>query len=170
MYGIVALLLFALTCAVEQGARREGIRWLPPHQGSPPRLAVVGVPTIASVLATCLTPYGWGAYSSFCSPTGTANQRLPDFQSLRFRSPQDYLLLLLVMSAFLALGLRRLRDPFQIGLLVLCAIAAFHAQRDLWLVAIASVAIIANAVSAVEGFVGRKARLCHMHACLSQPA
>lgn len=170
VYGIVALLLFALTCAVEQGARREGIRWLPPHQGSPPRLAVVGVPTIASVLATCLTPYGWGAYSSFCAfATGTANQRLPDFQSLRFRSPQDYLLLLLVMSAFLALGLRRSRDPFQIGLLVLCTIAAFHAQRDLWLVAIASVAIIANAVSAVEG-VARQESSAMPYARLLVPA
>ena len=67
------------------------------------------------------TPYGWRAYHVVLDLCHQRRQRLLSWlPSLRFRTPQDYLLLLLAMAAFLALGLRRSRDPFQIGLLVLC--------------------------------------------------
>ncbi len=38
--------------------------------------------------------------------------------------------------------MRRSRDLFQIVLLLLCAFAAFHSQRDAWLATIAAVAIL----------------------------
>jgi hypothetical protein len=103
--------------------------------------------TLASLVATVITPYGWNLYGLFLARvTSAANIYFPGFQSLRFRSPQDYLLLLLVMAAFLALGMRRSRDLFQIALLLLCTMAAFHAQRDAWLVTLAAAAVLGNAV------------------------
>ena len=108
----------------------------------------VAVLTGVTLIATCITPYGWSGYGVFwANVTSAANAYFPDYQSPRFRSPQDYVLLLLSMAAFLALGIRRSRDLFQISLLVLCTVAAFHAQRDGWLLALAAVAVIANPVA-----------------------
>ena len=143
VYGIYALLLFAAACAVEQWLNREKVSWVVADTKSPPMRAVVGA-TGATLLASIITPYGWGGYAAFWQQSaGAAN--LPDFLSPRFRTPHDYVLLLLTMAAFLALGLRRSRDFFQLGLLLLCAAAAFHAQRDGWLLALAAVAVLAPA-------------------------
>lgn len=142
VYGIVALLLFAVVSTAEQA----GVSWMQRENASP-AIEFVWAVTGVSVVTTFLTPYGWGVYASFwAQAAGAVNQRMPDFQSLRFRTPQDYVLLLLAMAAFLALGLRRSRDLFQIGLLALCLMASFHAQRDAWLTALAAVAVLANAV------------------------
>ena len=146
VYGIFVLLLFAASCTADQWMQRERISWLDAEAKAPP-LRAVGAATGAAVLASFITPYGWGMYATFWQHSaGAAN--LPDFLSLRFRSPHDYVLLLLTMTAFLALGLRRSRDPFKIGLLVLCAVAAFHSQRDAWLLALAAAAVIASPVAA----------------------
>ncbi len=141
VYGIFALLLFAAACAVEQWLNREGISWADTEGKSPP-LRALAAAVGATFLASIITPYGWSVYGAFWQQSaGAAN--LPDFLSLRFRTPHDYVLLLLTMAAFLALGLRRSRDLFQIALLLLCAAAAFHAQRDGWLLALAAVAVLA---------------------------
>lgn len=141
--GIVLLLLFVAACAIEQWG--ASIDWL--ERSSSLSLSTLAALTAASLVATVITPCGWNLYGLFFArATSAANVYFPGFQSLRFRSPQDYLLLLLVMAAFLALGIRRSRDPFPIALLVLCTLAAFHAQRDAWLATLAAVAIIGNAV------------------------
>ncbi len=69
----------------------------------------------------------------------------PEFHSMRFRQPQDYLLMLLVMTSCLALGRRRSRDLFQISLLVVCAAISFRLQRDTWLVTLVAAGIIGRA-------------------------
>ena len=143
--GIVLLLLFVAACAIEQWGTRARMVWL--VRSSRPPLNALAAVTLASLVATVITPYGWNLYGLFLARvTSAANIYFPGFQSLRFRSPQDYLLLLLVMAAFLALGMRRSRDLFQIALLLLCTMAAFHAQRDAWLVTLAAVAVVGNAV------------------------
>ena len=147
--GILVLVLFVAACAIEQWGARNGIAWM--ERVSPPPLNPLGAVTAASLLATVITPYGWNCYGVFFArATSAANAYFPDYQSLRFRSQQDYLLLLLVMAAFLALGMMRSRDLFQIALLALAAMAAFHAQRDAWLVTLAAVAIVGNAVPHAE--------------------
>ena len=147
--GIMVLLLFVAACAIEQWGARSGIAWL--QRPSPPPLNPLGAVTAATMIATVLTPYGWNCYGVFFARAASAaNTYFPDYQSLRFRSPQDYLLLLLVMAAFLALGMRRSRDLFQIALLALAAMATFHAQRDGWLVTLVAVAIVGNAVPQAE--------------------
>jgi hypothetical protein len=147
--GIAVLLLFVAACALEQWGTRSGIVWL--ERPSPPPINALGAWTAASLLATVITPYGWNCYAVFFArATSAANKYFPDYQSLRFRSPQDYLLLLLTMAVFLALGMRRSRDLFQIALLVLAVMAAFHAQRDAWLVTLAALAIIGYAIPPAE--------------------
>ena len=56
--------------------------------------------------------------------------------------------MLLVMTAFFALGRRRSRDLFLISLLALSAVISFRFQRENWLVLAAAVAIIGNAMAA----------------------
>jgi hypothetical protein len=147
--GIFVLLLFVVVTLIEQWGTRSGIAWL--ERSSSPPLNPLGIVTAASLLATLITPYGWNGYGVFFArATSAANTYFPDYQSLRFRTPQDYLLLLLAMAAFLALGMRRSRDVFQIALLVLAVMAAFHAQRDAWLVTLAAVAIVGNAIPQAE--------------------
>jgi len=142
--GVFALLLFAATAMLEHWGTRSGIAWLESPVNPP--LPKLGATIAASLLATVLTPYGAGGYRVFFAQvTSAANSYFPDFQALRFRTPQDYLLLLLIGAAFLALGLRRSRDPFQIALLLLCTFASFYARRNAWLAVIAAVAILGNA-------------------------
>ena len=140
VYGVLLLLLFVGAVACE--------RWLRLRSEHPidlgPVLKIAGI----SLVATLLTPYLYRPYGVFFATTSSAaNQYLPDFRALGFRQPQDYLLLLLAMSAFLTLGLRRSRDLFQIGLLAGCLGLSFYAQRDTWLVALASLAVIGEAVT-----------------------
>lgn len=143
--GVFLLLLFVAASVIENWGTRAGVAWL--ERPSNPPLNLVGAITAASLIATFLTPYGWNLYGAFFArATSSANQYFPDYLALRFRSPQDYLLLLLVAAAFLALGMKRSRDLFQIALLLLCTFASFRAQRDAWLATIAAVAIVANAL------------------------
>ncbi len=101
--GIILLLFFAAACAIEQWGTRAGMAWLERLPHSP--LTTTGVVTLASLVATVITPYGWDLYGVFFARvTSAANVYFPGYQSLRFRSPQDYVLLLLVMAAFLASG------------------------------------------------------------------
>ena len=100
-----------------------------------------------SVVCTLITPYFYRGYGVFFGTTfSSANPYLPDFHAPGFRQPQDYVLLLLGMTAFLVLGLRRSRDLFAMALLAGCIAASFYSQRNIWLVTIAAVAVIGQAV------------------------
>jgi len=149
VYGLTALLLFFSACALEQWGAQAGIGWL--RRGAAPSLKHLGIITATSLAATVLTPYGWEPYGVFFSQaTSAANSYFPDHQALGFRSPADYLLLLLVMAAFLALGLQRSRDLFEVGLLVLCTGLSFHSQSDAWLAVVPAVAILGNALATIS--------------------
>ena len=136
--GIGLLLLFLAVVASEKYFFSSG------HS-----LAVKDVAKITglSVVCTLITPYFYRAYGVFFGTTfSSANLYLPDFHAPGFRQPQDYVLLLLAMTAFLVLGLRRSRDLFAIALLGGCIAASFYSQRNIWLVTMAAVAVIGQAV------------------------
>ncbi len=146
-YGLVALALFWIAVIIEQLCRRQGITWF--ETGLPEiRIATVSASAGLSLLATILSPYGYRSYLPvWLSATSTAAGRfLPAFHSMRFRRPQDYMLMLLVMTACFALGRRRSRDLFLISLLVVSAVFSFRFQRDSWVVVASAVAIIGNAI------------------------
>ena len=146
-YGLVALGLFWIAVIIEQLCRRQGITWFETELPDIP-IATMSAAVGASLLATILSPYGYRSYLPvWLSATNSAADRFfPELHSLRFRRPQDYLLMLLVMTAFFALGRRRSRDLFLISLLALSAVISFRLQRDNWLALIAAVAIIGNAI------------------------
>ena len=99
-----------------------------------------------SLVCTVLTPYLYRPYGVFFGETfSSANPYLVDFHALGFRQAQDYVVLLLAMAAFLALGLRRSRDFFSLALLGGCMAAAFYSRRDAWLITLAAVAVIGEA-------------------------
>jgi len=95
------------------------------------------------VVATVITPYFYHVYGVFLEKTfSAANPYLEETYAPGFRQPHDYVLMLFVMCAFLVLGMRRSRDPFLIGVLVLSTALAFHSRRDIWLVALAVCAVM----------------------------
>jgi len=144
VYGVLLLLLFLSLSLLQEVGRRPGVAHL--QHGS---RANAGVVATLTLIATLVTPYSYhlgGVF--FATLTSAANRYFPDFQAMTFHRSQDYILLLLTMVAFLALGLRRSRDPFQIALLVGCTMLSFQAQRNIWLATLASVAVIAEAAQA----------------------
>lgn len=154
VYGLLVLALFYGAILVERLGQKFGSTELKNHWFENRRAHLpLGVFTVvfgACLLATLASPYTYHLHELIWqSGTSTAVDRyLSDLHGLRFRQFQDYLLMLLVMTAFLALGRRRSRDLFQISLLVACSVISFRLQRDTWLVALAAVGIIANAFAA----------------------
>lgn len=101
----------------------------------------------ACVVASVLSPYSYHGYAAFLGNLLDAVDRyLPPYTAMNFHQPQHYALLLLTMTAFLSLGLRRSRDSFQLAVLIGCTILAFHSQGDKWLVTLGSVAVIGEAI------------------------
>ena len=101
----------------------------------------------ACFVAGCVTPNGVHAYGAFFADEFSAiNANLSSYYAMSFRQPQDYLLMLLAMGAFLSLGMKHSRDVFLIALLSGCAAMAFFAQRENWMLALASVTVLGNAI------------------------
>jgi hypothetical protein len=146
VFGILLLALFLITSLLQNFARRSAAE--PAHKSrantSPKDASIVAA---LCAIATLITPYFYHLYGSFfASLTSAANRYFPDYRAMTFRQPQDYLLLLLTMTAFLTLGIRRSRDPFQIVLMIGCAMLSFYAQRDAWLAVVAAIAVIGEAI------------------------
>jgi hypothetical protein len=150
VYGLGALLLFLIADSIARVAPESAAVGFVSRCRIPlPTMAVI---TAASVLATLFNPYGywlWGAALRSVS-LFSADPYFPEMHALRFRQPQDYVLLLLVMTAFFALGRRHARDLFSLLLLTVCSIVSFHLQRDAWLVALAAVAVLSQALDATD--------------------
>jgi hypothetical protein len=119
-------------------------------------LSQSGVPVFGlSLVASLITPYAYKPWVSFLhSFTSDANQYFPDRLAMKFHQPQDYLLLLLTMAAFLFLGVRRSKDPFLISALVASAALSFYSQNNIWLVTLISVGIIADSPEAENAING----------------
>jgi len=139
VYGLGLFLLFLASLAPE--------KFKPSGAAHPPQSTKLAAIAALSFLATLITPYFYRPYQVFFSTVfSPANSVLPDYLAPGFRQPQDYILLLFAMSAFLALGLRRSGDLFLIVFLALGAGLSFHSQRDVWLVTLAAVAVVGDAV------------------------
>ena len=138
--GIALLILYLAADGLERLAAGTGV-----HEGQGPSrsfgtmIAIMGL----CVIAALINPNFYHPFRLFFSDiTSSANRYLPGFQAMTFKQPQDYLLLLLTMGAFLALGNRRSRDLFQILLLIGCTLLSFHSQRDAWMATLGAIAIL----------------------------
>ena len=144
-YGLLVLALFCIAVAIEHLGRP--VAWF---ESSKPkiRLSTLAAVALVSFLATFVSPYTWHLHALLWQgATSTAADRyFRELHSMRFREPQDYLLMLLAMTAFFALGRRRSRDLFLISLLAVSAVISFRIMRDNWFVVVCSVAIIGDAL------------------------
>jgi hypothetical protein len=146
VYGIALYVLFLIALAIGKWVSAAKARWI---EKSSTKISVVTAALIgaACVIATLVSPYGYHVYSALlANQTSTANVYLLDYAAMRFHHPQDYFLLLLAMTAFLWLGMRRIIDLFSTSLLMGCMALAFHSQRDNWLLVLAAVAVIGEAM------------------------
>jgi hypothetical protein len=151
VYGLAVYAAFVVELLLEKYGSAESWQWVRQTRTavSVSTAAYVGFVCVA---ATLVNPYGVYAYAGFFADQSDApNVNLPGYAAMNFHRPQDYSLLLLAMAAFLALGLTRCRRIFPLFLLIGSAALAFRAERAGWLLALASVAIIGEAVSACSG-------------------
>jgi hypothetical protein len=140
VYGLLVLGMFAcepLMNAVLRYKPREESRML---------AKPTGWTLLASALATLLNPYGAKVYSTVFLYIGQTRvyNNIVELRSMTFREPQHFAALLLVLSAAMALGWRRDARPLWLILLAVPAAMAFRSTKDIWLLAVVSVCVIAD--------------------------
>jgi len=144
--GLLLLGLYLAADFAEFFLHRFGMSSIAPPAHSLPKItAIAGL----SIIATFLTPYSFQLFPNvFQSAYGrVVFEYFQEMRAFDFRRPQDFVLLLLAMAAFLVLGRQRSRDLFKLGMMVIFVLLAFRVQRDLWCVALPAIAVIADALA-----------------------
>jgi hypothetical protein len=144
MFGLLLLILFsgvALGEELGRHARAAGSAGQRPVAAG--KAAIV---LAASCIAAFVSPYLFQSYAAASEELWRLVPYVQNLHAIGFRRPQDYVLLLLAMAAFFSLGRRRSRDIFQILLMIGSLALAFTRQRDIWVLVLASVAVIADAI------------------------
>jgi hypothetical protein len=144
--GLLVLLLAAVTPLLTQVAARVFNLSLPQH-GHPLREAGRRTAVFAAcVLATFLNPYGWKLYVAAwqLASQGGVLDKVSELQAIPFRDTGDYLVLFLTIGACVALAWKRRFEMFELCLLVVAIGISFRSQRDVWVVVIVAVVILAD--------------------------
>ncbi len=141
--GLIVLLLLLAATMAEQVAGRFGTPWFKSGLPLLPSGKVAAV-TVACFIATLLSPYTYHTYELVIHNAAPL-VFIPEEHAMDFRHAQNYVLLLLAMAAFFALGRRRSRDLFKLALMIAGSMLAFRIRGDGGFLAIASVAVIAEA-------------------------
>jgi hypothetical protein len=120
------------------------VRWLPQTRTAlrtSAALAALG----ASILATLANPFGWHIYKvayDLAAQSGVLNT-ISELQAMRFRDWSNFCVLILALGASAALARTRRLRVFEILLLLFAAQVSFRSLRDIWVIAIVAVAILA---------------------------
>jgi hypothetical protein len=143
--GLALLAVFLAAYLVEYWLRLLTMKWLRPQVV---RLPLMQVSTIAALclLATFATPYGFRLLPDFFKSqySDVAFVHFSGMASMSFRRLQDYVLMLLVMMAFLAIGRKRSLEVFELLVLLAGTALAFRIQRDGWLVVLPAIAVLSR--------------------------
>jgi hypothetical protein len=102
--------------------------------------------TLACAAATLVTPYHVYLYESILEiarQTGIYNWNV-ELMAMDFRQPSNFLVLGLALGAAFALGRSSRIDVLLTLLLLVGAMSAFRSRRDVWLVGVPALAIIAQ--------------------------
>jgi hypothetical protein len=144
--GLGLLGVFLVALVVEHWLRGLNVSWHSPRI-IPLPLIEVGIVAVLCVLATLATPYGFRLLPEFLKSqySEAGFLHFSGMASMSFRRPQDYLLMLLAMMAFLALGRRRSLEVFELLILLAGTAVAFRIQRDVWLVVLPAIAVLSRA-------------------------
>jgi len=134
---VVGLVLFAVFLAAIAG--RQLLRRIRVHQADwGVGITLVGQSAVAflAMLVACLVnPHGFRIFGEALREVyGKAAFRyLPEMSAMRFRQPQDFVLILFALTAFFGFARRRSLDPLKIGLLTLATLAGLRFARDGWI-------------------------------------
>ncbi len=143
VYGLAAVGLLSAEGLLATYAGRLGAKIEAPPL-APARVALV---TTACAAATLLTPYHYLLYKQIFDYIGGETgyfQYITELHPMFFRSPTDWLVLLLALSAAFALGWQRKWLPFSTLLFLMSAFLAFRARRDAWVLALVAIAVIGD--------------------------
>ncbi len=114
---------------------------------TPPRPAVLLLVSLAaSVLATCVNPYGWHLYQAaynLAAQPGVMNH-ISELQAIPFRGFPDFGVLLLALGAAASFGWERRVPFFEGAIFALACWLAFRSQRDVWVLVVVAAAILAS--------------------------
>jgi hypothetical protein len=168
IYGFIPFGLFLLEPLIEQLFR---------HPFSLDKLTASFNPrhwllAVICMLATLATPYHLKLYIpiiEYIQKTG-AFRYVTELQALDFRSLTHWLIPALAIWAAFVLGWRREVKPFPVFMLLLGAFFAFRSGRDLWVVVVVALSIIATArptLEASDRFAVTKTQMLLVGAALS---
>jgi hypothetical protein len=142
--GLLVLgLAWAETLAARWGVRGVSTRMQPKWLG----LALAG-----SLLATLANPFGWRIYQAayeLATQAGALN-KITELQALPFRTVADFVILLLALGSAAMLARQRRFMPFETVLLGLATVLSFRSQRDVWVMAVVGVVILASRIAGSE--------------------
>jgi hypothetical protein len=143
--GLLLLGLFLTTLILEPALRNAGVTLLS-DRIQPLPLAKVGIIAGLSFLCTIATPYTVHLLPNFVKAlySSVAFQYGAEMRAMSFRRPQEFLLMLLVMTAFFALGRRRSLELFELLALAAGTALAFRIQRDAWIAVLPAIAVLAD--------------------------
>lgn len=99
-----------------------------------------------SALATLVNPYGFGVYRVLWDFIRQPKlySLVTETRAMAFDHPAHFLALGITIFAAIVLGRSRQIRPLWLVLLVWAAVSAFKAERDIWVLAIVGVALIAS--------------------------
>jgi hypothetical protein len=141
VYGLFVLGLAALEPLLERLRRRRD----PDTKGWLRSFRFLFLVTLACGAATLLNPYHAFVYQPvilFIEQTGFFDY-VSEMTAPKFRGPWDWFVLANLLGAAFSLGWWREKRPFQMLLLITGAFLSFRASRDVWVVAVSSVTVIA---------------------------
>ncbi len=143
--GLVLLVFYLFSIWLEGVLRRAGADWLSPEV-RPLSVRPVAAILSCSFLATLMNPYTFHLYplAHKALYSDMTFKYFAEMWAMSFRRPQDYLLMLLVMAAFLAVGRRRSVKVFELLMLVGVMLVSFRIQRESWMAVLASVAVLGD--------------------------
>jgi len=147
VYGIAVLVIFVASVWVQP--RAEGAR-----AGSNGRRLgrIAALVLLGCVVVSGITPYGYASYFAFWrAETSAANPSIPGYAAMGFREVLDFVVLLVGMSAFLGMGLKRSRDVFLLALLGGTAALAFHSERENWVLIVSAITVIGRMAAGSPG-------------------
>lgn len=160
--GLILLVFFICALLLESAIRKTRAGWI--SEGIVPLdLQQAATVALLSVLATLVNPYSFrlipGALKAIYSPVGF--EHFAEMSAMHFRRPQDFVLMLLVMFAYLALGRKRALDLFAWITLLAGTLLAFRIARDGWFVVVPAIAVLSDGFQFGSASESRRSMLPH---------
>ncbi|MBV9609308.1 MAG: hypothetical protein JO187_07105, partial [Acidobacteria bacterium] len=145
VYGLVVLVLASVAPRLQTYVQRR--HSLPMADMPQDRERVWDIPKIlmACILATFVNPYGIWLYRTVAVYARQHTDLIEEMQPLKIHAVSEWVFLALLLFAVFALGWRRQLQVFPVLLLAFGVLAAFKAERDLWVAALPVLWILADA-------------------------